>query len=346
LVSAKKPVFYRVTQNSKLKEYLKVVGFSFVGAPILTYISCNSCSSDLNKFITTSIVSALMWTVMWIGNGELAHFLNQKISWVKKPIERLVVGIVTTVAYTVGVAIGLLKLWEWSRGFQFKSYSEFIVVSLIITFLISLFLHGREFLLMWRQSAVEAERYQKESIKANFESLKNQVNPHFLFNSLNVLTSLVYQDADRAARFIKKLSEVYRYVLDTQNQELVSLSNELAFVESYVYLQQIRFGDNLKVELPKTGEGKVVPLSIQMLLENAIKHNEVSSENPLTISIKLEDDYLIVGNTVRLKTSPLEENSGLGLANIQKRYEFLTDKLVVVTKSDSRFVVKIPILKD
>jgi sensor histidine kinase YesM len=335
-----------MTQNRKLKEYLKVVGFSFMGAPLLTYVSCNSCSTDRNKFIITSIVSALMWIVMWIGNGELAHYLNQKISWVKKPIERLVVGIITTVVYTVGVAIGLLKLWEWSRGFQFKSYSEFVIISLVITFLISLFLHGREFLLLWRQSAVEAERYQKESIKANFESLKNQVNPHFLFNSLNVLTSLVYQDADKAARFIKKLSEVYRYVLDTQNQELVSLPVELAFVKSYVYLQQIRFGENLKVEIQETGDGKVVPLAIQMLLENAIKHNEVSSENPLTISVRRDGDYIVVGNSVRLKSTPSEENSGLGLANIQKRYEFLTVKLVIITKSDSRFEVKIPILKD
>lgn len=285
-----------------------------------------------------------MWILMWIGNGELAHYLNQKISWVKKPIERLAVGVVTTVAYTVGVAVGLLKLWEWSRGIKFSSYSDFVVVSLVITFLISLFLHGREFLLMWRKAAVDAERYQKESIKANFESLKNQVNPHFLFNSLNVLTSLVYQDADRAARFIKKLSEVYRYVLDTQNHELVTLHEELAFVESYVYLQQIRFGDNLKVELPKVGNGKVVPLAIQMLLENAIKHNEVSSENPLTISLTIINDYLVVENSVRLKSTPLEENSGLGLTNIQKRYEFLTDKPMFITKTDSRFAVKIPIL--
>jgi LytS/YehU family sensor histidine kinase len=287
-----------------------------------------------------------MWIVMWIGNGELAHYLNLKISWVKKPIERLVVGIITTVAYTVGVAIGLLKLWEWSRGFRFSSYTEFVIVSLVITFLISTFLHGREFLLMWRKAAVDAERYQKESIKANFESLKSQVNPHFLFNSLNVLTSLVYQDADKAARFIKKLSEVYRYVLDKQSQELVSIKEEKSFVESYVYLQQIRFGDNLKVVMTDLDDGKVIPLSIQILLENAIKHNEVSAEYPLSISIKRESDYLIVENSLRLKTSPLEESSGLGLANIQRRYEFLMDKPVMVSKTETKFEVKIPVLTD
>jgi LytS/YehU family sensor histidine kinase len=254
--------------------------------------------------------------------------------------------VITTVAYTVGVAIGLLKLWERSRGFKFNSYSDFVIVSLVITFLISLFLHGREFLLMWRKAAVDAERYQKESIKANFESLKNQVNPHFLFNSLNVLTSLVYQDADKAARFIKKLSEVYRYVLDTQGQEVVSLKEEMLFVESYVYLQKIRFGDNLKVEISSLSDGEVIPLSVQLLLENAIKHNEVSLEYPLTISIKREDDYLVVANGLRLKTNPLEESSGLGLSNIQKRYEFLSDKPVVISQSDAAFTVKIPILND
>jgi hypothetical protein len=343
-----KTVFYSVTERSKInwKEYPKVVAFSVVGAPLLTYISCSSCAHDWNKFITTSAVSAIMWIVMWIGNGELAHYLNQKISWVKKPVERLIVGVITTVVYTVGVAIGLLKLWEWSRGFRFNSYSDFVIVSLVITFLISLFLHGREFLLLWRKAAVDAERYQKESIQANFESLKSQVNPHFLFNSLNVLTSLVYQDADKAARFIKKLSEVYRYVLDTQGQEVVLLKEEMAFVDSYVYLQKIRFGENLNVEISHLGDGKVIPLSVQLLLENAIKHNEVSSEYPLTIAVRRDNDYLVVVNGLRLKSHPLEETSGLGLSNIQKRYEFLSDKPVVIDKTDASFTVKIPILND
>lgn len=335
----------REPENNRLKEYTRGALIALIGAPLLTYVSCTGCANNWERFISTSTISALMWFVMWIGHGELAHYLNVKISWVTHPVKRFVIGIITTVLFTVVVTILLLKLWEWSRGFRFNSYYDFVIISLVITFLITLFLHGREFLVRWRQTAVEAERYQKESIKANFEALKSQVNPHFLFNSLNVLTSLVYQDADKAARFIKKLSEVYRYVLDKQSQELVSLNEEFAFVESYVYLQQIRFGENLKVELPKSNDSKVVPLSIQMLLENAIKHNEVSAEHPLTISVKLEGDYVVVENNVRLKSTPLEENSGLGLSNIRKRYEFLSDKPVTVTKSDWRFEVKIPILK-
>ena len=333
-------------ENNRLKEYTRGALIALVGAPLLTYISCTACASNWDRFFSMSGVSALMWFVMWIGHGELAHYLNVKISWVTHPVRRFVVGIITTVLFTVVVTILLLRIWEWWRGILFDSYYDFIIVSLVITFLITLFLHGKEFLVRWRQTAVEAERYQKESIKANFESLKNQVNPHFLFNSLNVLTSLVYQDADKAARFIKKLSEVYRYVLDKQSHELVTVQEELTFVESYVYLQKIRFGDNLKVELPIAGEGKVVPLSIQMLLENAIKHNEVSSENPLTIVIKREPDYLVVKNTVRLKSVPLEENSGLGLTNIQSRYEFLSDKALIINKSEADFEVKIPILKN
>lgn len=281
---------------------------------------------------------------MWIGNGELAHYLNTKISWVKFPVQRLVVGIVTTVLFTVGVTIGLLKFWEWLRNVRFNAYIEFVASSLIITFLISLFLHGREFLLRWKQSAVEAERYQKESALANFESLKSQVNPHFLFNSLNVLTSLVYQDADKSARFIKKLSEVYRYVLDTQKHELVKLSEEMLFIDSYVYLQQIRFGDNLRVSVDDLGEGKIVPLSVQMLLENAIKHNEISAEHPLVISVKRDGDYLSVTNSLRLRSNPLEESGKLGLVNIQNRYEFLTASPVLIVKTDSQFQVKIPII--
>jgi LytS/YehU family sensor histidine kinase len=217
---------------------------------------------------------------------------------------------------------------------------------LIVTFLLSLFFHGREFLLQWKQSAVDAERYQKESVAATYESLKSQVNPHFLFNSLNVLTSLVYKDQDKAALFIKKMSEVYRYVLDTRDKEVVDLSEELAFTDSYIHLQQIRFGDNLRINNQISNkQGKVVPLAIQMLIENAIKHNEVSGEHPLEIRLAQTNGYISVTNTVQLKSAPLESHSGVGLENIRKRYEFLSVNKVIVEEGDGKFEVKIPLLQ-
>ena len=282
---------------------------------------------------------------MWIGNGELAHFLSTKFSWVKAPVKRLWWGVISTVVFTVIVAFGLMKSWEYSRGFTFNNYTTFILISLVITFLISLFMHGREFLLEWKRSAVAAEQYQKESMTATFESLKNQVNPHFLFNSLNALTNLVYEDQDKAARFIKQLSEVYRYVLDTRDREVVSLEEELKFLESYIYLQKIRFGEKLHItnrfaNIPALG----APLSLQMLMENAIKHNEISAEKPLHISLYSESRHIVVENTLQPRTTSGEHSSGVGLQNITKRYQFLSDVPVLVEKSESSFSVKLPLI--
>jgi sensor histidine kinase YesM len=331
---------------STLKEYLKIFLISVVGASLMTYLSCNSCSHDLRKFAITSFFSTLMWMIMWIGNDRLTHMISLRISWVDHPIKRLVVGVISTVVFTILVAIGLLKSWEYSWNIKFSGYNEFIIISLIITFLISLFLHGREFLLRWKQSAVEAERYQKESMAAQYNSLKSQVNPHFLFNSLNALTNLVYEDQDKAAKFIKQLSEVYRYVLDTQNKEVVPLKEELIFLESYLFLQKIRFGNNLKIEvdLAKT-QSMVAPLALQLLIENAIKHNIVSSEDPLTIKLTGQGKFIVVENDLQRKVSLGEPSQGIGLENIRNRYKFLSTTPVEVIEANAKFIVKIPIIE-
>lgn len=287
-----------------------------------------------------------MWMIMWIGNDRLTHMISLRISWVDYPVKRLLVGVISTVIFTVLVAIGLIKSWEYSWNVKFNSYNEFVIISLMITFLISLFLHGREFLLQWKQSAVEAEKYQKESITAQYNSLKSQVNPHFLFNSLNALTNLVYEDQDKAAKFIKQLSEVYRYVLDTQSKEVVSLKEELEFLDSYIFLQKIRFGDNLKiqVDLMKT-KSMVAPLALQLLIENAIKHNIVSSDDPLKIKLTGNGKFIIIENDLQRKTTLGEPSQGIGLENIKNRYKFLSPISVEVSETNGKFIVKLPIIE-
>jgi sensor histidine kinase YesM len=337
---------FSMAENRFQKEqYWKVIIFSVIGATIMTYFSCSSCSQDLGKFLLTAFFSSVMWSIMWIGNSELTHYLSTKISWVDFPVRRFFVGITSTVVFTVLVAIGLLKSWEYSWNIKFNSYNEFIIISLVITFLISLFMHGREFLLRWKQSAVEAERYQKESMTATYESLKSQVNPHFLFNSLNALTNLVYEDQDKAVKFIKQLSEVYRYVLDTRNNEVVPLAEELKFLNSYIFLQQIRFGDKLSIDVQLNGlTSMVAPLAIQMLIENAVKHNEVSEENPLHIKIYMEESFIAIENNLQPKSLLGESSSGMGLDNIAKRYEFLSNQKVGVSQDNGIFKVKLPII--
>ncbi len=334
-------------KKMSVQKYLRIIVFSGIGSIAMTYASCNSCAKDMERFLITSSFTTLMWIVMWIGNENITGLIDKKISWVKTPIRRFVVGVIATVIFTVIVAIGLARSYEYSLNLKFSNYNDFIFIALIITFLISFFLHGREFLLRWREAAVEAERYQKENMMAQYESLKSQVDPHFLFNSLNVLTNLVYEDADKSAKFIKQLSEVYRYVLDTRSKELVTLDDEMKFVNAYLYLQQIRFGDKLIVNNQLSSEqGLVPPLVVQMLVENAIKHNIVSQEHPLQIKLYKENAFIVVENNLQIKKVLSEESKGIGLENISKRYAFLSPQKVTITDTDGKFIVKLPLLSN
>jgi LytS/YehU family sensor histidine kinase len=221
---------------------------------------------------------------------------------------------------------------------------DILYVSLGISTVISMFLHGRSFLYSWRQEAVNAERLLQEGLKSQFESLKSQVNPHFLFNSLNALTNLVHEDPDRAVKFIKQLSEVYRYVLYTRDRDLVQLEEELKFLDSYLFLQRIRFGNKLDVEIDLKGDQQVAPLVLQMLIENAIKHNVVSDEHPLRIRLFQQNDWVVVENNRLAKRTLPEESTGVGLANIKSRYAYFSDKPVQVETDNGKFSVKLPVI--
>lgn len=317
-----------------------------VGGCVLTYFTCPICSKSLSNYLTVSSFSAILWFFLWGGNTLVGSYLNKRIPWITFPGKRFIVGVITTVSYTVGITIIILEVFQYVMNFNFGEggYFESIYSSVIVTVLMSLFFHGKEFLLAWRDAAKNAETLQKENAIANYESLKNQVNPHFLFNSLNALTNLVYEDPDRAVKFIKQLSEVYRYVLDTRNREVVDLAEELHFIDSYLFLQTIRFGDNLRITIKTSGQGKVAPLALQLLIENAIKHNIVSAEAPLTISISEDADFITVENNLQKKNTIGEPSSGIGLENICKRYDFLSDKKVEIIESSETFKVKLPCL--
>lgn len=283
----------------------------------------------------------MCWAVMYLGNEYLHGYLDEKIEWTKNPVKRLSVGLVALTLYTV--IMTYLIVYSANTIFKLKigAVSTTIYMSMGITLVISAILTSRSFLLNWRQTAIDAEKFKKESAVARFESLRNQVNPHFLFNSLNALTNLVYEDPDKAANFIKQLSEVYRYLLETRDREIVHLSEEKKFLESYLYLQDIRFGKKLIITVALDGECMVAPLALQMLVENAIKHNEISEDHPLHIRLFTEKDFIVVENDLQPKRLLGESSPGMGLNNICKRYEFLTDKKVKVLKNGT-FTVRLP----
>jgi LytS/YehU family sensor histidine kinase len=262
---------------------------------------------------------------------------------------RLVIAVASTLVYSylaIKFAVTLYAIIPYTAEYGFNKSGMASLSSLLITLVISLFMHGRAFLLHWRSTAIDAERLKKESIAARYESLKNQVNPHFLFNSFNALSNLVYEDQDKAVKFIKKLSEVYRYVLDTREKELVPLEEEKSFLDSYLFLQQIRFGNKLRMEVNLNGtRSMVAPLVLQMLVENAIKHNIVSEESPLTIKLYTESDYIVVENNLQKKMVLEEESAGIGLENICSRYAFLSDRKVEIIR-ENKFMVKLPVITE
>ncbi|MEQ8363853.1 MAG: histidine kinase [Cyclobacteriaceae bacterium] len=332
-------------ETSKVRSYVVTALWLIAAGVVLTFITFSPENRKLSIFLIVASFSSLMWIFLWLGNAMASDLIDRRIDWIREPVKRFVVGMLVMVVYTVAVSYGLVWVFKTAFGLNVGDTRTFQYSTLIVTFIISLFMHGRGFLQSWKLAEIEAEKAKQESIKANYESLKNQVNPHFLFNSLNALTSLVYEDQDKAAKFIKQLSEVYRYVLDSRNKEVVTLDEELSFMNSYLFLQQIRFGDKLKIENElKSMKGNVPPLALQMLVENAIKHNEVSQEQPLIIKLHSDGSNLFVSNNLQLKSKQINESVGVGLDNITKRYEFLSDRPVVIEKDEKNFVVKLPIL--
>jgi LytS/YehU family sensor histidine kinase len=198
------------------------------------------------------------------------------------------------------------------------------------------------------QASLQAEKLQKEIAQAQFESLKNQVNPHFLFNSLNVLTSLIALDPLLAEKFTEQLSKAYRYVLEHKGDDMVHLRTELEFIHSYIFLIDIRFKDKLKVNIDLPADRLnwlLPPLTLQLLIENAIKHNVVSKKSPLQIDIWIdEDNYLCVSNNLQVRDDKMA-SSRVGLRNITNRYGYITDMPTFFGREEDKYLAKIPLLK-
>lgn len=238
-------------------------------------------------------------------------------------------------------------------GYNWQQNYNPIKLNVIYATLINLFLHlvnailffFREYRLQWSK----AEELRRSSEEAQIQLIKNQVNPHFLFNNLNVLSGMVIKNNPEANHFIEEFSKVYRYILNNQQKELVPLRSELEFIQPYIFLLDKRFGEGLHitVSIPeKYSNYHVVPASLQMLIENAIKHNVVSSHKPLQIHIHANgNETLVVSNNLQPRLNPEERSTRIGLQNISRRYELISGRHVQIQKTDTSFDVTIPLLQ-
>lgn len=305
---------------------------------------------DSNRFLGI-FISVVITIAVWEGNLRIDDWMNFKFPWVEKPGRRIMIHLLVIILYSgLIIYVSMLFFNKYVCVLPAANKEAFMITSIIMGIMVSLIILpieiGTQFFGYWKNSLIEVEKYKTESLQAQLQNLKNQINPHFLFNNMSVLSSLVYKDQDKAVDFINQLSKVYRYLLDNKDRELVTLEDELAFIRSYTYLLQIRFDTNIKFEVNVDNNSLhklLPPMAIQILVENAIKHNEISEEQPLTVTIKSIDDVLEVNNNLQLRTNN-EPSSKTGLKNIKDRFSYFTDKPVEILENTTSFSVKIPLL--
>jgi len=300
-----------------------------------------------SQYLFAILLSYLVFEILFIIN----RWLNKRYDWNKQIIQRFTYQLLIDSGLAILLVIGLK--WAWRIYQQDLSYVSFLnegMQALFIFTIILGFTMGEMSLFLlnkWRLNLAELERFKKENAEYRFELLQSQLNPHFLFNSLNTLSSLVYKNQENASVFIRKLSDVYRYILDHRDKELVSLETEIEFAKSYIMLMQLRFESHLKVNLESMKSAEiyqVAPLTLQLLIENAIKHNIVSKNKPLQIYIFTEEEYLVVKNKLQVKTFK-EASHEMGLKNINSRYAFFTDRKIEIENDGMHFKVKVPLMR-
>lgn len=276
--------------------------------------------------------------------------LDRKRSWDQNAYRRFFTQ--WSLSFIIGLFVAFGLRWAYlliQNNYTFVAIVDELIIMALVAVIVTV-ITGVELsiylLEKWRFSLAELERFKKENAEFQFESLRSQVNPHFLFNSLNTLSSLIYNDQDKAEIFIRELSDVYRYILENRGSELVTFEKELRVARSYLFLLGLRFEKNLEVEwqIETSAETKLIaPLTLQLLIENAVKHNVISRKKPLSLKIETNDNLIIVRNNLQRKEIK-EFSSKLGLKNIQSRYAFLTSRIVDIYETESEFVVKIPLI--
>jgi hypothetical protein len=239
------------------------------------------------------------------------------------------------------------SLWPDEDYFQFRPYFFNTLVSVAGTLQIAAFYEGLYLYRRWRVSYTETVELKKVNLQNQINALKTQINPHFLFNNLNSLSSLITVDAELAERFVDQLSSVYRYLLQQNSRDLCALKEEMQFIDAYFHLLKTRFGNGIFMHVDVADaylHHSIPPMTLQLLVENAIKHNITSVSRPLTIKLFTnESGRLIVENNLRPKTMAVESNR-IGLQNIMMKYKLLDQSEVTVTMDDEKFVVGLPLI--
>ncbi len=300
-------------------------------------------------YLTTGWVIAVLGLI-FLGNRLLTKLLDRRLPWLQHGNKRfywqLSLGIllsllIINISYLI---FKLLLTQDPPDMAQITTMNALGTLILLPTISINF---GIQFLKNWKNAQLASEEFQKESIKAELEALKNHLDPHFLFNNLNILSSLISKDQKLSQSYLEKFAEVYRIILQSSSEELVALHEELDFISAYMYLLQIRFEDTIQLDIniePENKQYYLPPLTLQMLIENAIKHNVITEICPLKMSIECRDRYLVIKNNLQEKKVAARNSSKTGIKNIERRYSYFTNKQVEVFRNEQSFIVKVPLI--
>ncbi|PKF75106.1 2TM domain-containing protein [Chryseobacterium sp. PMSZPI] len=337
------------------RKYTKILLWTSLGTTLFFFLFFND-EKNLHTFMITLLLSTMYSFVLGFGNGFINEYLNKKFPWSEATRTRAVLSIISIIIgnfilvyFCNFMNYVVIQKTATIEEFFSQRYGLTNWFMINIALLITTFLHAKSFMEELKKTSKKEVVEQKliaKSANAQFESLKNQLDPHFLFNSLNVLSSLIDENPQQAQKFTASMSKIYRYVLEQKDKELVTVEEEIEFAKTYCNLLKTRFEDSVDFIFEVTPEDSrmyVVPLSLQLLLENCIKHNFATSSKPLTIKIFSDGDTLCIENNLQVREQ-IKESSGIGLTNIVQRYSLLTKRNVFIEKSEDYFKVKLPML--
>ena len=340
----------------KRKNFITLAWIS-LGTSMFFFLAFTN-EKTIENFMLTVLISFMYSFFLGAGNGLINDYLNKKFPWSEATTKRGIISIIvilitnTVLVYFCNYMNFVVFQKAATTQEYFTGRYNFINwFTINVALLISAFLHAKGFMDELKKTSKKEVVEQKliaKSANAQFESLKNQLDPHFLFNSLNVLSSLIDENPKQAQKFTSSMSKIYRYVLEQKDKELVTIQDEIDFAKTYCELLKTRFEDSVDFEFNVSENDLrkfVVPLSLQLLLENCIKHNFATSSKPLIITIFTQNDCLCIENNLQAREQ-LKESAGIGLSNIVQRYALLTKRNVFIEKSEDYFKVKLPVLEE
>lgn len=333
----------------KWEPYVRWISIPFVSW--IPYFLASHEEREMYGFWMHWFQSIVFTGTYWNLAVLIFNLVGKRYPLIEQTAKRLIltaVGIILMILIATPLIKVILGLNTFKEATDWKELLSYVPVSVLMSFMIGSVYEGVFYYSQLIETRRTAEALKNQQIRAQFEVLQNQMSPHFLFNSLNTLTTLIAEDQQTAIDFTQKLSDVYRYILQNKERELVTLQEELAFAQDYLFLLKMRYPDNLNAHMhieERYLNKYVAPLTLQMLIENAIKHNVVSKAHPLSIDIYVENgNSVVVKNNVKPKQA-LDKSTKTGLANIHKRYEYLGNRKIDVIHTNAHFMVAVPLIE-